>query len=340
MKKGNNRKSSKTNKTNMKNNSKSKKTATKSQALTFVNPNRQNITPKFSYESKIMKLADLRIHQLLELLGYDKPDQIFNDFAKHFDYFERPVVTKDGFIISHATDFLSARALGKSEMEVVIIHDCSIDDVIQFISFKQVYKHGINRSKLAEVIGFLTDYLTNNPSGKNWAQTLPHNKTRNKVAEILGVSSTTVHNVSTVGKNAELAAKVDNGEITNSQALSVIKGNEEFKSRKRFANLKITNSKGTTVPLNSGLNLKSIVLNVENLGTVKCIMNGSKVDVLLNGVHVENISHYIQADAGSDDNKQDIQHHVFLPVDGRFGIQLILRDLGNININDLLNKAA
>ena len=154
----------------------------------------------FSYERKSLPTASLSIHEAVQALGNFRPTDAFMEFLKEFGYLETPVVTEDGFVITHAVDVLAAQQCNIETIDVVVMKNAMHDDVVRFISFKDAVKHGKNRAALFQTIKFLTNYLTTTDAGKALAAEHDSNKTRTIVAEIIGVSPGTVQNISSIGK--------------------------------------------------------------------------------------------------------------------------------------------
>ncbi len=98
-----------------------------------VTPVKESTTKQFTYERKFVNPIDLKIHPLLNVIGFEQPDNFFTEHANHFNYLERSVITEDMFAITHPTDVLAAQQLEKDKIEVVIMKGATIHDVIKFV---------------------------------------------------------------------------------------------------------------------------------------------------------------------------------------------------------------
>jgi|GEM_PF-5177526 len=305
------------------NNSKSKKMkSTKATALTE--------KKSFSYERKSMPTASLSSHPAVLALGNCQPNEIFMEFLKEFGYLETPVVTEDGYVITHMTDVIAAQQLNIKTIDVVVMKNATQDDVVRFISFKDAVKHGKNKTALFNSVKFLTSYLTTTQAGKEWAGEFESNKTRSVVAEILGVSTGTVQNVSAIGKAEPLLLEqIDNNELTSTAAIKKVTNVVPFVSRKVYDGLVFSN---TGIKNKPKLNINSLTINIEELGSLDLLVNDTDVNGSLNGLPLEKMSHRVESDYDSKDSgkSQHVQTHTFIPINDRYSIQVIIRDLDQL----------
>lgn len=229
-----------------------KKIATTSNSTSSNNSNNQTTNMKnqntaapkkvFSYERKSVTPASLEIHPLLVAVNTTINSNIFVDFYKEFNYIEIPVVTEDGFVITHAADVLGAQDLGLESIEVVLMKNATQDDVIRFISFKDIISHGKNRTAISQTIKYLTNFLKNTDSGKQLAAEFDSNKTRTILCEMMDISTGTHQTIAKIEKHApELLPKIDKGEITSAEAIKIINKAIPFVSRKRYDGLVCNN---------------------------------------------------------------------------------------------------
>jgi hypothetical protein len=335
----------------MKNNSKSTKmennntnsSSNKSQtnnSNTMKKTTTENVKKTFTYESKIEKVAAIQIHPCYETLNQAVPNAIFAEFIKEFGYMERPLVTEDGYAITHPSDVLAAKDLGIEEIEIVMMKNATKEDVIRFMSFKEVVKHGKSRVLLYKTITLLTDHLTKTESGKEWAKEYDSNKTRTVVSKITGVSTGTIQNISTIGnKKPELLVEIDNGRMTQANAIKEVEPEIPFTSRKRCKDLSISNvEKDIKIP--PQFTLEEIGLKIKDFGNLKLSITNTQANLELNGEVVESLTHKVFADNGDGGKRQQSQSHVFLPINDRFSIQVIIRDWNELDGYKSISVAA
>lgn len=288
-------------------------------------------TKQFSYEQKFASPGKLKIHPILEAIGYDQPDAMFTENIKFFNYLERPVVTEDGFVVTHPTDVIAAQNMKKKQVEIVMMKGATVDDVIRFISFKNVWVHGRSRKNIYRLIEFLSNHLKNNENGKEWAKELAGSKTRKKIAAITGLSDGTIQNISRIGKNKpELLDEIDNGNLTSSQVQEEIIGEAAMNARKVHGGIKLSNKKGTE-SYEAKYNLKSICLDIDKIGKLEYTIHGDKVVGALNGIKLEETSHSVEADNETEGQRDPGQHHVMLPVNDKYAVHIILRNIDAIS---------
>lgn len=298
------------------------------------------MTNKISYERKSVLVSSLTIHPGIELLDSTMQNDVFKIFYDEFQYLETPVITEDNYVITHAIDVLAAKEAAIENIDVVVLKNVSEEQVIRFISFKEVIRHGKNRVALSQSIKLLTNHLTKTESGKEWAKSIPGAKTRKKVANILGVSDGTVQNVSAIAKhNPELLEKIDAGETTNTEALDKRPKVVPFVSKKRYENVLLSNTGTRDQPK---ITINGFKLDTKELGELNFSVDGSKVTGLRNGVQLESMTHNITSDYDSEGRckSQHIQEHVFQTISDRFSIHIIIRDLDQLGNTGELAIAA
>jgi len=286
----------------------------------------------FTYERKTLYPSTLQIHPLLKAVGGIVSNDIFIEFYNEFNFLETPVVTEDGFVITHAAEVLGAQHIGIDSIEVVVMKNATEDNVIRFISFKDAISHGKNKVALSQMVKYLTGYLTTTEAGQQLASEFPTKKTRTIVAEILGCSTGTIQSVSAIEKSKpELLGKIDRGEITADNALKQIKAptTVPLVSRNRYDHVLFSSKYKNDAPR---FNLNSLVMNYEGLGEFNLSVSDTSVTGSLNGVSLGEMSQSVCADYESEGSSlsQHVQSHVFLPVNDRFSIQIIIRDLDQL----------
>lgn len=144
----------------------------------------------YIYTVREVPIIELKLtHEIFEKLGISVSDFYANE-AKHFNYYDRPVVTKDYVILSHVESYKAAIKNGVEKIEVFIIDDIDINDFPRFMSFGLHIKN-LSEPQKYELIVYLRDYLKNNPRGQVWAQSLIGDINR-KLGTILGISFETV----------------------------------------------------------------------------------------------------------------------------------------------------
>lgn len=174
---------------------------------------------KFTYRSKLVDPASLSIHPLLLKLGTVDPNEFFLEEMAYFNYVERPLVTADGHVITHATEVLAAQKLGKDTIECMEFENASQSDIVRMIDFKKNWKHGKDRGRLSELITWLEEFFKT-ADGKAWASSLPGSKIRDKIARVLGVSAGTIHNIKVAAAaGKDVLEGIDKGSIVNKDVL-------------------------------------------------------------------------------------------------------------------------
>lgn len=299
----------------------------------------------FEYERMFMNPKRLQVHELLKIVGYDEPDEIFKERAKYFNYYERPVVTGDGYVINQIPDFLAALQSNVPELEVVVMKNVMVNDIIDFISFKHVWKHGKSRRKMYEMAKVLTEYVQE--KDKAWKDQFKSNKTRGIVAEMAGVSDGTIQSVTAIGNyNPELLDEVDNKKITASQALKIVKPkkpnaqkkkkqtDDTFTSRKRHAGILISNAPNIDSGEKAKLKVTSAVFEIEEVGRVDFKINEKSSTVCINGKLIGEVTHNVVSDRDFEGKRDYSQHHTLLPNDDSFDFQFIMRGIEKYIINE------
>ncbi len=294
------------------------------------------MTNKISYEKKSAPVSSLMIHPGLQLLDSTIQNEVFKSFYNEFQYLETPVVTEDNFVITHAIDVLAAKQIGIENIEVVVLKNVDEAQVIRFISFKEVVKHGKNKVALSKAVTLLTHHLTKNEAGKEWAKTIPGSKTRQKIANTLGVSDGTIQGIMALAKkNPEALAKIDAGEMTNSEALNKQSKTLPFSSRKRYENVVLSNTGARDQPK---ITINGFKLDTKELGELNFSVDGGKVTGLHNGELLENMTHNVTSDYDSEGKckSQHVQEHIFQALSDRFAIHVTIRDLDQLgNVGEL-----
>lgn len=319
-----------------------KKIATTSNSTSSNNSNNQTTNMKnqntaapkkvFTYNKETVNPSTLQIHPILLAAGPLVSNNVFVDFYNEFNFLETPVVTEDGFVITHAADVVGAQHLGISEIEVVVMKNANQEDVVRFISFKDVICHGKNKTNLSTMVKFLTNHLKNTEPGKQWAAEFETTKTRNILAKIAGCSTGKIQGVMAIEKNNPgLLVKIDRKEITAAQALKQIKAPNTIPlvSSNRYDDV-LFSSKDKNDAAKYKLN--TFTLNYEGLGEFNLTVSDTAVAGSLNGMSLGEMSHSVRCDYESKGPSlsQHVQSHVFLPVNDRFSIQVIIRDLDQL----------
>jgi hypothetical protein len=177
----------------------------------------------FIYNPKTVRINSLKKHLFYETVGSFMPtDKFMKDF-EYFGYLETPVVTLDGLILTHTEDVIAATLMGDEEIDVVVMENASSEDLTRFIDFRSTVKYGKNRRIMYQTIDFLKEFLTKDKDGKELAKTLVGSKTRDKIAKLLNISSSNIHNIITIGNDdPAILDNIDKGITTSSKALDDI----------------------------------------------------------------------------------------------------------------------
>lgn len=195
---------------------------------------------KFTLER--IDISNARVHPSVIALGYNyKP---FNDeednhaILQDFNYFEkfydRPVAVKIGeqyLLLTHTRDFHLLKESGETEMEVYV--GCFSDDldIQRFIGLRNgVLKR--NWRAQYEMATFFREYLETE-EGKKYAKSIPHKKTREKIAYLMGTSDSTIQRVLNIGDNGpEYLDMITNEHISYNAADVAIK-KDKYSGKKK-----------------------------------------------------------------------------------------------------------
>jgi hypothetical protein len=74
-----------------------------------------------------------------------------------------------------------------------------------------------------------------------------------------------------------------------------------------------------------------MILDIDQVGKLEYKINGSEVIGTLNGTKLNNATHSIEADNDNKDRRDEAQHHVILPINGKYSIHIILRNIEGMN---------
>ncbi len=182
------------------NNSNSQNMQNQNTSSTTTNNNNLNNSKmgNFNFTTKTVKVSDLKIHELLEELGYKlKLEDVFSDTAAYFNFYKKPVVDKSNNVITNSAEVLAAQ---KNGLKTIEVFECDLngEDLRRFISFTHKY-HRKNLVATYKAIKFYENYL-GTAEGIELAKSIGGNSTREKIAKLLQTSDSTVKRVKQVGE--------------------------------------------------------------------------------------------------------------------------------------------
>lgn len=303
----------------------------------------QNDRKQFSYERKVVRTETISVHPGIQAMRQSPVSlkEMFSKFYNEFGYLEIPVVTEDGYAITHIEDLEYAIENDIEDIEIVVMRNATENDIVRFISFKECFRHGGSKRALYDTVKYLEHYLRNTPQGKEWAKEFDSNKTRAIISEITGASQTTIQNVSKMAKSGEdTLRRIDAKEITGRSILK--KEEKPVETRKRYDAIHISNVPERTIQkLPEAHKLISLTAEFEDLGTLSISLKDGVAVAFLNDEPLDTMTHTATTDdGGAKGDRRPSQQYVFNPSDDRFSIQFILRDIAHIASVLTLNKAA
>lgn len=284
---------------------------------------KKQVPIKFSPKS--ISIKGLKIHPLIEILGHDAIDDIFIGHVKHFKHLETPVIS-DGYVLSNVQSFLAAQKLKHRKIDVIEMEVSNPDEVVRFVNFKNLWKHGENREMLREAVKYLTEFLTKKEVGKRWAKEIDAPKTRGKIAKILGVSDGSIGNLTRDGQKPNNKRQTGKTSVQNNNLKTV-----EFKppfilKDKEFDDLEISNE-----TLRGESSIEEIQIKMRGKGTLKIASLKGKTELHYNGQKLQMADSFFQSN--ETDKTVDYEHVAFVESNGSFAIHLSVR-----SINSLISK--
>lgn len=156
---------------------------------------------KFQFNQKTADITNTQPHPVLKEYELDfVPNDYFIGMLKKYCLYERPVLDKNGNVITHYADIMAARANGVKQLEVYEV-DMDEQELTLFLLSKHTYN--IKKVKRSfEIAAFYRDYLTTNTEGIKLGKTIKGN-INDKVAYLMATSESTVKRLLYVGRSKE-----------------------------------------------------------------------------------------------------------------------------------------
>lgn len=274
------------------------------------------LVPKFNFIRGTVELKDLKVHPLLQkFMGNAKLKEAYLDGIKHYGHFEIPVVTKNNEVLTHVSDFLAAKQLGRKTMEVVIC-DLPDSELPMFAILKHLTQVK-NYPAIFDAIGHYTDYFKSDPEGIEWAKRIKGDMDE-KLAFIFGCSPTQVKRIRSIGKKrpTELGL-IQQGEKSFLQVLNEIKDDEGKSGETTLGPVSNAPAGGpTTNPAQTQTSnsYQYFTATISYCGgdRVEVTVSENAKKVVVNGKEITNLKYKYH---GDDDNGKNTEaySHVFRP---------------------------
>ena len=143
-----------------------------------------------TYIHKTVLLKDLKLtHPLFEILKISFPERYAIE-AKHFNYYEKPVVTEDLLVLTHIEAVKAAIEKELESIEVIVAFDFDMDDAVRFINYG-LFTKKIKSEPKSWISKISKKLFRKKPKGIEWAETLEGN-INEKIGSIIGYDNQTV----------------------------------------------------------------------------------------------------------------------------------------------------
>lgn len=235
---------------------------------------------------------DLMIHPVLIEMAYDnRPDENYIRAMDIFNHYEKPVIDLNNNIITHCADVIAAQKNGLTEIEVYRVA-LNEQQLRMFISLKHTYcKENIIATY--KTIKYYEDYLTKNKDGKELANALPFDTTREKIAALMQTSDSTIKRVKEIGDNKpEKLGLINEKETCIKHVLNEIKlermANNQKKKQQNDDLPEIQHFNYSEAPAKP-LNLISGMFNLEGVGAVELNISDNKPSMKVNGAEIKGL---------------------------------------------------
>lgn len=184
----------------------------------------------FELQKDTRSVSSLKNHQLVEAMGYLKPDDLYISELGYLGLSKAPIITSDGYVLTLPDYVDAARKAGIPDMDVLILTGASANDLLRFVNFDARPWYRASKAILYKSIKVLEKHLWNTDEGKLWRQTIPGENINEQIGYLVGYGQSTVSLVKTIG-NADysLLDRIDDpeGDMTLTKALRLIKDNTE-----------------------------------------------------------------------------------------------------------------
>ncbi len=184
----------------------------------------------FELQKDTRSVSSLKNHQLVEAMGYLKPDDLYVSELGYLGLSKAPIITSDGYVLTLPDYVDAARKAGIPDMDVLILTGATANDLLRFVNFDARPWYRASKAILYKSIKVLEKHLWNTDEGKLWRQTIPGDNINEQIGYLVGYGQSTVSLVKTIG-NADysLLDRIDDpeGDMTLTKALRLIKDNAE-----------------------------------------------------------------------------------------------------------------
>ena len=127
------------------------------------------------------------------------PNNAYCKEANKFGYYDMPIITTDGIVISHLEEVITAQNNGSNNLKVIVAEGIVESNLIRFITHRAFY-YKKSLSARYKVIKFLKAYLKKDPHGIAWAAEL-EGDTDEKLSFITGISTSSIKMIVKIGDN-------------------------------------------------------------------------------------------------------------------------------------------
>ncbi|GAA4465480.1 hypothetical protein GCM10023093_17720 [Nemorincola caseinilytica] len=184
----------------------------------------------FELQKDTRSVSSLKNHQLVEAMGYLKPDDLYVSEFEYLGVYKMPIVTDDSYVLTLPDYVQAAREAGVGDLDVLVITKATVNDLLRLINFESRPWYRASKAILYKSIKVLEKHLWNTEEGKLWRQTIPGDNINEQIGYLVGYGQSTVSLVKTIG-NADysLLDRIDDpeGDMTLAKALRLIKDNTE-----------------------------------------------------------------------------------------------------------------
>ncbi len=189
----------------------------------------------FKLQQDTRNVSSLKNHQLVEAMGYLRPDDLYIADLTYLGTYKTPIVTDDGYVLTLPDYVDAARKAGIVDMDVLVITGATMNNLMRLINFESRPWYRASKSILYKSIKVLQNHLWNTEEGKQWRQTIKGDNINEQVGYLVGYGPSTVSLVKSIGDaDYSLLDMIDDPEsgMTLTKAMQVIKGNTEQNEKK------------------------------------------------------------------------------------------------------------
>lgn len=203
------------------------------------------IKHNFTLQKDTRDVSSLKNHQLVETMGYLKPDELFISDLEYLGMYKLPIITDDGYILTMPDYVEAAIKISLSDIDVLVLVDATSNDLLRLINFESRPWYRSSKTILYKSIKVLQNHLWNTEDGKQWRQAIKGENINEVVGYLVGYSASTVSLVKSIGDaDYALLDRIDDpeGNMTLTMAQQVIKGNAAINAKAdNFEQVNITN---------------------------------------------------------------------------------------------------